>query len=94
MQLGWKPSMKGNFAWEDKEGNVMVESIYWENGNTGYAGRASVEIGAGWYVVASKKAMEALRRLGDVYVHRKEERYRRTYVEKPKSEEYTVVKIK
>lgn len=94
MQLGWKPSMKGNFAWEDKDGNMMVESVYWENGNTGYTGRASVEIGAGWFIVASPKAMDALRGLGDMYVHRKIERYRRTYVEKPKSEEYIVVKIK
>ncbi len=94
MQFGWKPSTKGYYAWEDQDGNLMVESVYWENGNTGYAGRASVEIGAGWYVVASVKAMEALKEFGDMYMHRKIERYRRTYVEKPKSEEYTIIKIK
>lgn len=35
--LGWKPSAKGSFAWEDRHGNLMAESIYWMDGNQGMA---------------------------------------------------------
>lgn len=59
--LGWKPSQEGLFAWNDLEGERMVESVYWQCGNTHYHNRCNFETSEGWLVLASPKALEALK---------------------------------
>lgn len=65
--LGWEPSRKGLFAWNDAVGNRMVESVYWQCGNTHYHGRSNHEASEGWLVLASPKALDALKGLGRLF---------------------------
>ena len=69
--LGWKPAADGYFAWNNDEGERMVESIYWQSGNVHKAARRRYEVGEGWFVVATKKAMNVIRKIGSVYIHKK-----------------------
>lgn len=69
--LGWKPTADGYFAWNNDEGERMVESIYWQSGNIHKVVRGHYEVGEGWFVVATKKAMNIIRKLGSVYIHKK-----------------------
>jgi hypothetical protein len=72
--LGWKLSEDGMFVWMDNSGNKMVESVYWQSGNTFYRNRSNQEVGDGWLVLASGKAIEALQTIGSIYVHQVDER--------------------
>lgn len=67
--LGWVPAEDGYFAWNDADGNRMVESIYWKSGNVEYRHRSNHETGDGWYVLASQSALEALKGVGNLYSH-------------------------
>ena len=67
--LGWMPADNGSFAWNDANGNRMVESIYWKSGNVEYRHRSNHETGDGWYVLASQSALEALKEVGNLYSH-------------------------
>lgn len=49
----------------------MVESIYWQSGNTNVFTRSHYETGEGWIVVASKEALAAIREIASLYVHKK-----------------------
>lgn len=69
--IGWKPSKEGHFAWINGEGEKMVESIYWQSGNTNVFTRSHYETGEGWIVVASKEALAAIREIAPLYVHKK-----------------------
>ena len=62
------------FVWVDTSGNKMVESVYWESGNTFYRNRSNQEVGDGWLVLASEQAIEALQTIGSIYVHQVDER--------------------
>lgn len=68
-RLGWIPADNGRFAWNDANGNRMVESIYWKSGNVEYRHRSNHETGDGWYVLASQSALEALKEIGNLYSH-------------------------
>ena len=66
--LGWKPSAKGSFAWEDRHGNLMAESIYWMDGNQGMAPpHIYSESGEGWYVKISIEALTLLDNLNSTF---------------------------
>lgn len=59
--LGWKPSANGSFAWEDYNGNLMAESIYWMDGNQDFVPpHTNSESGEGWYVRISLQALTLL----------------------------------
>lgn len=68
--LGWKPSDEGLFAWNDIEGNKMVETIYWQNGNIFGRDNSNYEVGEGWLVLASDKALEAIKAVSKTYLHK------------------------
>jgi hypothetical protein len=51
--LGWKPEPNKLCGWKDDNGNLMVESIYWSNGNIDMVPRKDSEIGEGWYISIS-----------------------------------------
>lgn len=72
--LGWRLSKDGMFVWVDTSGNKMVESVYWQSGNTFYRNRSNQEVGDGWLVLASEQAIEALQTIGAIYVHQVDER--------------------
>jgi hypothetical protein len=60
--LGWVPEPSKLFGWKDNQGNLMVESIYWVNGNMDMVPRKDSEVGEGWYIVASDKALSHIRK--------------------------------
>jgi hypothetical protein len=62
--LDWSPNPDKLFGWVDKENNLMVESIYWANGNTDMMPpKLHSESGGGWIVVASNKALEQIKKI-------------------------------
>ncbi|HOJ11791.1 MAG TPA: hypothetical protein PK733_14525, partial [Clostridiales bacterium] len=59
--LGWKLSTEGLFRWVNKNGEIMVESIYWKDGPINRLPPRMAEIcSEGWIVAASKKAAELI----------------------------------
>jgi hypothetical protein len=69
--LGWKPSQQGLFAWQDGDGNKMVESIYWRQGNTDGWDYSRQETSEGWIVIASREAYGLIQDLvGILYQHK------------------------
>ncbi len=81
--LGWKQDSECVGTWLDSEGNKMVESVYWQSGNTQYRERCNQETGEGWYIIASPKAMEQLSVKGNLYIHRLIERRKISMFEEP-----------
>ena len=61
--LGWKPVDKGLFSWKDKNNNIVVESIYWQDGNFDfYNPYERVEVGYGWVVLITEEGYQEIRR--------------------------------
>lgn len=74
---GWQLADDGLFRWVDRQGQTMVESFYWIDGNTmTYQRLFESEGGYGWYVIASKKALKSLMEIieGPIYLQMKIER--------------------
>lgn len=70
--LDWIPEPKKLFGWKDKQGNLMVESIYWANGNIDMLPRKDSEVGEGWYIVASDNALSQIQKVtANLYIHKK-----------------------
>ena len=90
--FGWKPVPDGLGKWEDTMGNIMVESIYWQQGNTQYRMRSDRETGEGWYVIASEKAMNQLSQLGELNIHKQIERRKNSEYERPTDSAYVIQK--
>ena len=61
VDLGWHPSDKELFAWENENDELMVRSVYWRCGNTQSHERSFSESQEGWIVLASKKALEMIK---------------------------------
>lgn len=70
LAMGWLPSETGIFAWDDIDGNRMVESVYWQNGNVNGRDRSNYEASEGWLVVASDKALQIIKSVASVYLHK------------------------
>lgn len=92
IMIGWKPASEGVGTWLDNEGNKMVESVYWQSGNTQYRERCNQETGEGWYIIASAEAMEQLTKIGNLYIHRLIERRKNTMFEQPIDSVYVIQK--
>ncbi|MCX8534346.1 NACHT domain-containing protein [Chryseobacterium luquanense] len=60
-KFGWIPDEQ-LFAWKSKDQEVMAKSIYWLNGNVEMGTRYDGEVGEGWYVVISHKALGQLQK--------------------------------
>lgn len=61
LQLGWKHSPDGLFRWLDSKDNLMVESIFWQDGFINRPQQSNAEICAeGWLVVASPQAAKQI----------------------------------
>jgi hypothetical protein len=63
--LGWIPNEDRLFAWNNHKGDLMVESIYWSDGNVHLSPRHDGEVAEGWVVVASEEALKEIRSKGD-----------------------------
>ncbi|MEJ1931060.1 hypothetical protein WDZ92_12440 [Nostoc sp. NIES-2111] len=60
-QLGWIPDRTKCFGWMDNNGEPMIESIYWIQGNTDMKPyHRESETGEGWFIVASKAGFEQI----------------------------------
>ena len=61
--LGWQYSNNGLFAWKDKTGQLVAESMFWQDGNPESANRYDrVEVGYGWLVLITEKGYQEIRR--------------------------------
>lgn len=61
-RLGWSFDARGLFRWTDGQGQVMVESLWWQAGGADHAQIASnAALGRGWMVVATAAGWAALR---------------------------------
>ena len=70
IKLGWEPCSNGYFAWQNDIGEKMVESVYWHSGNISGFSRSNYEASEGWIVIASKRAIEDLRKVSLLYSHK------------------------
>jgi len=59
--LGWEPESTKLFAWENSQGELMAESIYWSNGNISMTPRKDGEVGEGWFVIVSEDGLEQIK---------------------------------
>lgn len=69
IQIGWiyDEESKGSFRWVNKEGFLMVESIYWTDGNSCLQPpHLESESGSGWFVRASFTAYQKLKETFDL----------------------------
>jgi hypothetical protein len=61
-QLRWKQVSEGLFRWVDANGQTMVESIWWNDGDFSVSGHSGEQVGEGWLVLAKQDAFVQLRR--------------------------------
>ncbi|AKB57703.1 hypothetical protein [Methanosarcina barkeri] len=60
--LGWNLSEEGFFRWVNGEGEIMVESVWWMDGNINQGPpHFDDEVGEGWLVLASKEAFNSIK---------------------------------
>lgn len=70
--FGWLPEPSKLFAWKNPLGDLMVESIYWSNGNSNMAPRKDGEVGEGWFVVLSDVGLKEIQSLeNNLFVQKK-----------------------
>lgn len=62
LKLGWNLSNEGLFRWVNKQGEIMVESIWWMDGLPDHSPPIGDEVGEGWQVVGSQSAIEQIRK--------------------------------
>jgi len=68
--LGWHLSDDVPFQWCDNAGNVMVGSKYWKDGWISIEPPRFESLGEGWFVSATPRAIEEIRRLaGGAEIH-------------------------
>jgi hypothetical protein len=61
-ELGWTLCPTNPFEWLDSAGHSMVKSEYWKDGWIWLEPPRFEALGEGWYVLASDRAVEAIRR--------------------------------
>lgn len=64
-KLGWKLSKKGLFRWINAKGEVMAESIWWEDGLVNRNLPPLEKAGAGWVVSVSNQGFKSLEKYYD-----------------------------
>ncbi len=68
--LNLSPCSEGYFAWQNDDGEKVVESIYWQSGNINGSARDNYEASEGWMVVMQKELFEALCKNEQVFIHK------------------------
>lgn len=70
IQLGWRASEKEPFKWMDKNGNLMVKSIFWKDGWIWLEPPKFEALGEGWLVLATDKALKKISEMSrSIQVH-------------------------
>ena len=62
-ELGWYPSAREPFHWEDAAGATTVKSVYWKDGWIWLEPPRFESLGEGWLVLATPEAVDAIRRI-------------------------------
>ncbi|MEO7839574.1 MAG: hypothetical protein ABIU06_09510, partial [Anaerolineales bacterium] len=63
IDLGWRPVDNRLFSWKNKNDQLVVESIYWQDGNfDSYSPYDHVEVGYGWVVLITEDGYQEIRR--------------------------------
>ena len=61
--LGWQPFDGKLFSWKDKNGRLVVESIYWQDGSiSSDVWSDHAEVGYGWIVLITESGYQEIRR--------------------------------
>ena len=60
-QLGWKPSPTDPFGWVGPKLEPVVSGVFWRDGGIGMMSRRWEALGAGWCLLATEAAMQAIR---------------------------------
>ena len=68
--LGLRPCEDGSFAWQNADGVMVVESVYWQSGNINGSSRGHYEASEGWMVVMNKKLFESVCTMDRIYIHK------------------------
>ena len=64
IRLGWQLDFAGLFRWVNSEGEIMIESIWWQDGNIHrYETRYREVCAEGWLVVATKEAAVSISKI-------------------------------
>lgn len=64
--LNWVPDHSKQFGWKDFNGESMIASFYWSNGNLEMRPpKRQSEVGEGWVVLASQSAINKIREATD-----------------------------
>lgn len=89
--LNWKPSNKADFAWENREGDLMAYSVFWRSGNIYMSStrRKECEVAEGWYVVLTPKGKEKIKE-GTTQFALKKEISRDWFYESKKSKQISI----
>ena len=67
--LNLYPCGEGNFAWQNADGEKVVESVYWQSGNINGSSRDHYEASEGWLVVMNKELFKTICSKTNVYLH-------------------------
>ena len=61
--MGWQPIKDDLLSWKNKNNQVVVESILWQDGNfDSYSRYDHVEVGYGWRALITEDAFQELRK--------------------------------
>lgn len=68
--MGWQYSPSGLFRWEDEAGRLMVESLWWQQGNLSLNERSGMDeiASTGWLVLATPEGWKQMRTQIDGFV--------------------------
>lgn len=92
--LGWEPEPRNLFAWKNADGELMAESIFWSNGNINFTARKDGEVGQGWFVSVSEKALNQIKAMGnDLFLQKKLTRLKYEDSEYLTNQKFVVSKI-
>lgn len=61
-ELGWHPLDRNWFCWANAVGDLVIESIWWNDGPSHqHSERLSCEVGSGWLVLATEQGFKEIR---------------------------------
>jgi hypothetical protein len=90
ISLNWRSSEKGNFAWENTEGDLMAYSVYWRSGNIYMSSHdKESEAAEGWYVILTQKGKGKIKGLNNQFILKKEVE-RNWFYEREKSNQLNI----
>lgn len=65
-----RPCNDGYFAWQNTEGEKVVESIFWQSGNINCSSRSNYEVSEGWFVLVRKDILDSICKKTNLFSHK------------------------